>query len=76
MHTAHYDTSFDHRGKTVAVIGNGSSGVQTVPAIQPDVKKLVHIVRGPTWILLPFGTRNFNPTGENFLCISTPYVLT
>lgn len=37
----------------MAVIGNGSSGVQIVPAIHADVKKLVHVVRTPTWIIPP-----------------------
>ena len=37
MHTAAYDTSFEHKDKTVAVIGNGASGVQIVPAIQPGL---------------------------------------
>lgn len=53
------------------MIGNGSSGVQIVPALQPStasvplpfdanilmkgsaVKKLVHILRSPTWISPP-----------------------
>lgn len=70
MHTANYDISFDHGGKIVAIIGNGSSGVQALPAIQPTAKKVIHIVRSPAWILPPFGSRNFNPTGENFLCTS------
>ncbi|KAK8090027.1 hypothetical protein PG997_004988 [Apiospora hydei] len=53
IHTASWPENFDHAGKTVAVIGNGSSGVQLVPAIQPDVKKLYHCVRTPTWIIPP-----------------------
>ncbi|KAK8042096.1 hypothetical protein PG993_006619 [Apiospora rasikravindrae] len=53
VHTASWPENFDHAGKTVAVIGNGSSGVQLVPTIQPDVKKLYHCVRTPTWIIPP-----------------------
>ncbi|KAK7952393.1 flavin-binding protein monooxygenase [Apiospora aurea] len=53
IHTASWPENFDHAGKTVVVIGNGSSGVQLVPAIQPDVKKLYHCVRTPTWIIPP-----------------------
>lgn len=34
MHTARYDHSYDLSGKTVAVIGGGSSGVQVIPKIQ------------------------------------------
>ncbi|KAK8048625.1 flavin-binding protein monooxygenase [Apiospora phragmitis] len=37
IHTASWPENFDHAGKTVAVIGNGSSGVQLVPTIQPGM---------------------------------------
>lgn len=40
----------DLKGKVVAVIGNGSTGIQIVPAIQPYVKKLIHLIRSPTWV--------------------------
>ncbi|KIH86704.1 flavin-binding protein monooxygenase [Sporothrix brasiliensis 5110] len=53
VHSARWPAEFDYKDKTVAVIGNGSSGVQIVPAIHADVKKLVHIVRTPTWIIPP-----------------------
>lgn len=53
IHSAQWPKDFDYKGKTVAVIGNGSSGIQIVPAIQPDVKRLVHVVRTPTWIIPP-----------------------
>ncbi|KAI0154842.1 hypothetical protein GGR57DRAFT_502038 [Xylariaceae sp. FL1272] len=53
IHTANWPKDFDYTNKTVAVIGNGSSGIQLVPAIHPAVKKLVHFVRTPTWILPP-----------------------
>lgn len=35
MHTATWDESVDLKCKTVAVIGNGASAVQLVPALQP-----------------------------------------
>ncbi|KAI1773983.1 FAD/NAD(P)-binding domain-containing protein [Hypoxylon cercidicola] len=53
VHTASWPKDFDYSNKTVAVIGNGASGVQLLPAIQPDVKKLYHFVRTPTWIIPP-----------------------
>lgn len=36
------------------MIGNGSSGLQIVPAMQPKVSKLVNYCRGPTWISVNF----------------------
>ncbi|KAH9888242.1 FAD/NAD(P)-binding domain-containing protein [Xylariomycetidae sp. FL2044] len=53
VHTASWPKGFDYSNKSVAVIGNGSSGIQILPAIQPDVKKLYHFVRTPTWIIPP-----------------------
>ncbi|KAG8165099.1 hypothetical protein KVR01_005374 [Diaporthe batatas] len=54
VHTASWPEEYDLTGKTIAVIGNGASGIQLLPAIQPDVKKLYHIVRTPTWIPPPW----------------------
>ncbi|KAB5580483.1 hypothetical protein GE09DRAFT_1212933 [Coniochaeta sp. 2T2.1] len=53
IHTANWPENFDHRGKVVAVIGNGSTGIQVVPEIQPGVTHLYHIVRTPTWVTPP-----------------------
>ncbi|KAK2603294.1 hypothetical protein N8I77_009760 [Diaporthe amygdali] len=53
LHSANWDKTFDWTGKRVAVIGNGSSGVQIVPAIQQRARELVHFIRGPTWIVPP-----------------------
>lgn len=53
IHSANWPRDFDYANKTVAVIGNGASGVQIVPAIRPHVKKLHHIIRTPTLIIPP-----------------------
>lgn len=50
IHTANWPKNFEYRDKTVAVIGNGASGVQIVPAIQPgkvshpDQRDDIHLV--------------------------------
>ncbi|PGH27885.1 hypothetical protein AJ80_00435 [Polytolypa hystricis UAMH7299] len=54
-HSSNWDPNFDPRGKTVAVIGNGASGVQVVPELQKVVKQLDHYARSPTWIAGSFG---------------------
>ena len=54
-HTSSWDPSFDPTGKHVAVIGNGASGIQIVPNIQPVVKHLDHYARSQTWIAGSFG---------------------
>ncbi|KUI57244.1 Putative sterigmatocystin biosynthesis monooxygenase stcW [Cytospora mali] len=54
VHTAAWPKDLNLTDKTVAVIGNGASGIQLLPAIHPDVKKLYHVVRTPTWITPPW----------------------
>ncbi|KAF7588834.1 hypothetical protein BBP40_005188 [Aspergillus hancockii] len=49
-HTANWDESINLHGKVVGLIGNGSSGVQILPAIQPQARKLISFIREPTWI--------------------------
>ncbi|CBF78087.1 hypothetical protein AN8757.2 [Aspergillus nidulans FGSC A4] len=50
MHSANWDESYDYSGKRVAVIGNGSSGIQIVPGMLPEVTHLDHYIRGRTWL--------------------------
>lgn len=50
FHSSNYDQSFDHRGKAVATIGNGASGIQITPALQKECKRVDHYVRSPTWV--------------------------
>lgn len=50
MHSAAWDNTFDYEDKRVSVIGCGSSAVQIVPSMLPDVKYMDHYVRGQAWI--------------------------
>lgn len=68
MHSANWDSEYDLTGKTVAVIGGGSSAVQIIPSIQPIVKKLIPYLRSPVWITAGFGAKYAAPGGENFKC--------
>lgn len=49
-HSAAWRDDFDFTDKNVAVIGNGSSGIQIVPAIYPAVNHLTTFIRTPTYI--------------------------
>jgi cation diffusion facilitator CzcD-associated flavoprotein CzcO len=62
-HTSNWDPSFDPAGKNVAVIGNGASGIQVVPNLQPIAKHVTHFVRNPTWIATSWAgdERTFEP---------------
>lgn len=68
LHTAAWpqdaDTSLD--GKTVALIGNGSSGVQILPAIIDRVKKVYVHIRSPTWVTTNFAAKFAGPGGMNY----------
>ncbi|MCJ1354531.1 MAG: hypothetical protein MMC33_004520 [Icmadophila ericetorum] len=69
MHSAVWDADYKYQGKKVAVVGAGSSGIQIVPNIQPDVERLDHYVRGRTWIATTIGmaeVQKRNPNGGNF----------
>lgn len=55
IHPAKWDHSVDLKGKRVAVIGNGSSALQIIPAIFEQVKSLDNYVRSRTWITSGFG---------------------
>lgn len=66
MHSAKWDNSYDLTGKTVAVVGGGSSAVQIIPKIQPKVGKLFAFLRSPVWITTGFGAKYAGPGGTNF----------
>lgn len=68
-HTARYDTSLDLKGKRVAVIGMGSSGIQVTAAIADQVQQLYTWVRSSTWITAGFAQNWAGPNGENFQCV-------
>ncbi|KIY02270.1 uncharacterized protein Z520_02408 [Fonsecaea multimorphosa CBS 102226] len=51
VHSANWPEELNYANKRVAVIGNGSSGVQIVTEIQPVVKQLVHSLRSANWVV-------------------------
>lgn len=69
-HTAAYDDTVDLKGKKVAVIGSGSSGVQVVASIYKDVDKLYHWIRSPIWVTAGYGSKYASENGDNFECKS------
>lgn len=50
LHSARWDTSYDLKGKRVAVIGTGASAVQIVPAIAREVSRLTVFQRTAAWL--------------------------
>ncbi|MDQ3757603.1 MAG: NAD(P)/FAD-dependent oxidoreductase [Actinomycetota bacterium] len=51
FHSAQWDHGHDLAGERVAVVGTGASAIQFVPAIQPEVERLVVFQRTPPWVL-------------------------
>ena len=51
FHSARWDHDVDLTGKRVAVIGTGASAIQFVPAISPQVGKLVLFQRTAPWVV-------------------------
>lgn len=53
MHSAAWDHGVDFQGKTVGVIGTGSTSVQIVPQLQKEAEHLKVFMRSSTWISPP-----------------------
>lgn len=51
FHTARWEHQHDLRGKHVAVVGNGSTAAQVVPAIAPVAGKVTMFGREPAYIM-------------------------
>ena len=63
VHSADYPTSLSLKDKRVAVIGNGSSGIQATAAAHKTAAHVTAYLRNPTWITANMGSR-FIPPGE------------
>ena len=74
------DESLDCHGKRLAVIGNGSSGIQAFGALQKQAKQITHYIRSATWISLNYMSqftrdsdgRNFDYTDEEKAAFQDP----
>jgi hypothetical protein len=51
IHSAAWDHDFDFSNKRIAVIGNGSSGVQILPELAKiEATTITNFIQGPAWI--------------------------
>jgi cation diffusion facilitator CzcD-associated flavoprotein CzcO len=57
FHSARWDHDYDLRGRRVAVVGTGSSAIQFVPMIQPEVEQLYLFQRTAPWVIAKFDRR-------------------
>jgi 4-hydroxyacetophenone monooxygenase len=73
FHTAHWPKGLDVRGKRVAVIGNGASAMQVVPAIASEVASLTVFQRSKQWAA-PFDRfQKEVPDATRFMLKEVPY---
>ncbi|AEO67780.1 uncharacterized protein THITE_2050573 [Thermothielavioides terrestris NRRL 8126] len=64
LHSAAWDDTVQLAGKRVGLIGNGSSGVQILPEIQPVAAHLTTFIREPTWVCPTRGMEYHKYTDE------------
>ncbi|MHB1329754.1 MAG: flavin-containing monooxygenase, partial [Gemmatimonadales bacterium] len=50
IHSAKWDPEFDPKGKRVAIVGNGSTGVQIMPWLAENAEHVHVLQRTPQWI--------------------------
>ena len=60
FHTARWEHEHDLTGRTVALVGTGSTATQILPEIQPVAKHVYLFQREPGWVM-PKGDRDFTP---------------
>lgn len=60
FHTARWEHEHDLAGKTVALVGTGSTATQILPEIQPIAERVYLFQREPGWVM-PKGDRDFTP---------------
>lgn len=73
FHTARWPRDLDLKGKRVAVIGNGATSMQVVPAIAPEVASLIVFQRSSQWAA-PFAQfRMPMSEGARFLLNELPF---
>ncbi|KAF7715379.1 Flavin-containing monooxygenase [Penicillium ucsense] len=64
LHSVSWDVDYDYSNQRVAVIGNGSSGIQIVPGMLPRVAHIDHYVRSRTWIAPSFAREYLEQRGS------------
>ena len=65
IHPAVWPEGYDMKGQTVALIGNGSTGIQVLPAILDQVEKVYVLLRSRTWVTPALAQRFAGENGSN-----------
>ncbi|KAL4948165.1 hypothetical protein BDW69DRAFT_203743 [Aspergillus filifer] len=67
FHSSNWDHTVNIKGKRIALIGNGASGLQVLPSIQPLAGHVDHYARNRTWIADSFGTVGVRRLEPNYI---------
>lgn len=51
FHTARWDHSVSLKGKRVAMLGTGASGIQIGPKVAPEIEQFTIFQRSPQWVI-------------------------
>lgn len=65
LHSAVWPGTDKVSGRTVTLIGNGSSGIQILPTILPKVDKVYLMLRSRTWVTPALANRFAGENGSN-----------
>lgn len=65
MHSAVWPKTDKISGRTVALIGNGSSGIQILPTILDQADKVYVLLRNRTWVTPALANRFAGENGAN-----------
>ena len=65
IHPAVWPKDFEPKGQTIALIGNGSTGIQILPSILDSAKKIYVLLRSRTWVTPALAQRFAGPPGTN-----------
>ncbi|MCW2879497.1 MAG: hypothetical protein JWQ95_3597 [Sphaerisporangium sp.] len=73
FHTTAWDDSYDATGQRIAVIGNGSTGVQLVPKLAETAERVFAFQRTPQWISPMEGYRELITPEVRWLFENVPF---
>lgn len=65
IHSAIWPEADHMTGKTVSLIGNGSSGIQILPSILDHAEKIYVLLRSKTWVTPALANRFAGENGKN-----------
>ena len=66
IHPAVWPKEFDPKGQTIALIGNGSTAIQVLPAILDQAEKIYVLLRNKTWVTPALAQRFAGKSGNKF----------